>query len=157
MAKEPDEFDVWVSKDDLPLLSIDEQIAQLKEKGVTFDLCIEEEAKAYLADRTYYRGRGKRRRGRLRGRGDRDQRFRRPGPGQDRRLPPRANIQDEEPAAQADRHPDVPAHGARDQGNGQEPVGGRHAEAQGQDGRILGAAFRQRRRSLVAAFFDDGD
>ena len=54
MAKEPDEFDVWVSKDDLPLLSIDEQIAQLKEKGVTFDLCIEEEAKAYLADRTYY-------------------------------------------------------------------------------------------------------
>ena len=54
MAKEPDEFDVWVDKEDMPLLSIDEQIAQLKEKGVTFELCSEEEARAYLADRTYY-------------------------------------------------------------------------------------------------------
>ena len=54
MAEEPDEFDVWVNKEDVPLLSIDEQIAQLKEKGVTFDLCSEEEAKGYLADRTYY-------------------------------------------------------------------------------------------------------
>ncbi len=54
MAKAPDEFDVWVNKEDVPLLSIDEQIAQLKEKGVTFDLCSEEEARAYLADRTYY-------------------------------------------------------------------------------------------------------
>ncbi len=54
MAKEPDEFDVWVNKEDVPLLSIDEQIAQLKEKGVTFELCSEEEAKGYLTDRTYY-------------------------------------------------------------------------------------------------------
>ncbi len=37
-----------------PLLSIEEQIAQLKQQGVTFDLCPEDEAKAYLSDRTYY-------------------------------------------------------------------------------------------------------
>ncbi len=37
-----------------PLLSIDEQIAQLKQRGITFNLCPEDEAKTYLSDRTYY-------------------------------------------------------------------------------------------------------
>ena len=54
MADKPKEPEVWVEKEDVPLLSIDEQIAQLKEKGVTFELCSEDEAKSYLADRTYY-------------------------------------------------------------------------------------------------------
>ena len=54
MANKPKEPEVWVEKEDVPLLSIDEQIAQLKEKGVTFELCSEDEAKSYLADRTYY-------------------------------------------------------------------------------------------------------
>ena len=54
MADKPEEPEVWVNKEDVPLLSIDGQITQLKEKGVTFELCSEEEARAYLADRTYY-------------------------------------------------------------------------------------------------------
>lgn len=37
-----------------PLLSIDEQIEHLKSKGVTFNLCPEEEARHYLSDRTYF-------------------------------------------------------------------------------------------------------
>ncbi len=37
-----------------PMLSIDEQINHLKSKGVTFRLCSEEEAAAYLTDRTYF-------------------------------------------------------------------------------------------------------
>ena len=39
---------------DKPLLTVPEQIAHLKSKGVTFNLCTEHEAAAYLADRTYY-------------------------------------------------------------------------------------------------------
>jgi hypothetical protein len=35
-----------------PMLSIDEQINHLKSKDVTFRLCSEEEAAAYLTDRT---------------------------------------------------------------------------------------------------------
>ena len=54
MADMSEEPGVWAGKEDTPLLSIDEQIAQLKEKGVTFDLCSEEKARAYLANRTYY-------------------------------------------------------------------------------------------------------
>ena len=54
MAKAPDEFDVWVNKEDMPLLPIDGQIDQLKEKGVTFNLCPEKDARSYLTDRTYY-------------------------------------------------------------------------------------------------------
>ncbi len=38
----------------LPLLSVDEQVAQLRRQGVAFDLCPEDEARAYLSDRTYY-------------------------------------------------------------------------------------------------------
>ena len=37
-----------------PLLTIPEQIAHLKAKGVTFDLCSEQDAADYLANRTYY-------------------------------------------------------------------------------------------------------
>ena len=37
-----------------PLLTVDRQIAHLKSKGVTFDLCSEDEAAEYLSDRTYY-------------------------------------------------------------------------------------------------------
>ena len=54
MTKAPDEFGVWVNKEDMPLLSIDKQIDQLKEKGVTFNLCPEKDARSYLTDRTYY-------------------------------------------------------------------------------------------------------
>lgn len=41
-------------KENLPLLSVGDQVAQLKEKGVTFELCSEEDARSYLSDRTYY-------------------------------------------------------------------------------------------------------
>ena len=54
MADKPNEPEVWVEKEDVPLPSIEEQITQLKEKGVTFELCSEDEAKSYLADRPYY-------------------------------------------------------------------------------------------------------
>lgn len=37
-----------------PLLTVEQQIAHLKSKGVTFALCGEEEAAAYLTDRTYF-------------------------------------------------------------------------------------------------------
>ena len=37
-----------------PLLTVEEQIAHLKAKGVTFELCIEDEAAEYLSDKTYY-------------------------------------------------------------------------------------------------------
>lgn len=37
-----------------PKLTVEEQIAHLKSKGVTFDLCSEEEAAECLSDRTYY-------------------------------------------------------------------------------------------------------
>ena len=37
-----------------PLLTVEQQIAHMKSKGITFDLCSEEEAAAYLADRTYF-------------------------------------------------------------------------------------------------------
>ncbi len=37
-----------------PLLTLTEQLAHLKTKGVTFNLCTEQEAAAYLSDRTYY-------------------------------------------------------------------------------------------------------
>lgn len=36
-----------------PMLSVAEQIAHLKAKGVSFDLCSEDEAASYLTDRTY--------------------------------------------------------------------------------------------------------
>lgn len=36
-----------------PMLSVAEQIAHLKSKGVSFDLCSEDEAASYLTDRTY--------------------------------------------------------------------------------------------------------
>lgn len=36
------------------LLDVPAQIAKLKSKGVTFDLCSEQEAAAYLTDRTYF-------------------------------------------------------------------------------------------------------
>ena len=36
------------------LLIVDQRIAHLKSKGVTFELCSEEEAACYLVDRTYY-------------------------------------------------------------------------------------------------------
>lgn len=36
------------------LLDVPAQIAKLKSKGVTFDLCTEDEAAAYLTDRTYF-------------------------------------------------------------------------------------------------------
>ena len=36
------------------LLDVPDQIAKLKSKGVTFDLCSEEEAISYLANRTYF-------------------------------------------------------------------------------------------------------
>lgn len=36
-----------------PLLSVEEQIAHLKAKGVVFELCSEDSAAQYLADRTY--------------------------------------------------------------------------------------------------------
>lgn len=35
-------------------LGIDDQIAKLKSRGVAFELCSEEEAASYLADRTYF-------------------------------------------------------------------------------------------------------
>lgn len=54
MEDKPKEPDTTAEKDDVPLLSIDEQIAQLKAQGVTFELCSEETAKRYLTDRTYY-------------------------------------------------------------------------------------------------------
>lgn len=37
-----------------PMLTVDEQIEHLKSKGVTFDLCSEEEARETLSDKTYY-------------------------------------------------------------------------------------------------------
>lgn len=37
-----------------PLLGVDEQIAHLKTKGVTFSLCDEDGAARYLAEKTYY-------------------------------------------------------------------------------------------------------
>lgn len=37
-----------------PMLNVDQQIEHLKSKGVTFRLCSEEEATAYLTDRTYF-------------------------------------------------------------------------------------------------------
>lgn len=37
-----------------PLLGLDEQIEHLKQKGVTFNLCSEDQARSYLADRTYF-------------------------------------------------------------------------------------------------------
>jgi abortive infection bacteriophage resistance protein len=37
-----------------PLLSVDQQIEHLKRKGVRFDLCCEDDARAYLSDKTYY-------------------------------------------------------------------------------------------------------
>ena len=36
------------------MLTVDEQIDHLKAKGVAFELCSEEDAAAYLSDRTYY-------------------------------------------------------------------------------------------------------
>lgn len=36
-----------------PMLDVEEQIEHLKSKGITFELCTEEQAAAYLADRTY--------------------------------------------------------------------------------------------------------
>ncbi len=54
MADNLNDSEVWVEKDGVPLLSVEEQIAQLKSQGVTFDLCPVEEARAYLTDRTYY-------------------------------------------------------------------------------------------------------
>ena len=36
------------------MLTVDKQIAHLKAKGVTFDLCSEDEAAAYLSNHTYY-------------------------------------------------------------------------------------------------------
>ena len=38
---------------DKPLLSVREQIDHLKSVGVTFNLCSEDEAVAYLTDKTY--------------------------------------------------------------------------------------------------------
>ncbi len=43
-----------VDVEDLPLLSVDAQIAQMKQQGITFDLCPEDEAREYLSSRTYY-------------------------------------------------------------------------------------------------------
>lgn len=37
-----------------PLLTVDQQIAHMKAKGIAFDLVSEQEAAAYLADRTYF-------------------------------------------------------------------------------------------------------
>ncbi len=37
-----------------PKLTVDEQIEHLKSKGVTFDLCAEEDARKTLRDKTYY-------------------------------------------------------------------------------------------------------
>lgn len=37
-----------------PMLTVEEQIAHLKSKGVTFELCSEEEAASHLADETYF-------------------------------------------------------------------------------------------------------
>lgn len=37
-----------------PLLTVGEQIAHMRAKGITFDLVSEEDAAAYLADRTYF-------------------------------------------------------------------------------------------------------
>lgn len=37
-----------------PKLTVDEQIEHLKSKGVTFDLCVEEDARETLRDKTYY-------------------------------------------------------------------------------------------------------
>lgn len=37
-----------------PLLTVDQQIRHLKSKGVTFELCSEEDAAEYLSERTYF-------------------------------------------------------------------------------------------------------
>ena len=37
-----------------PLLTVEQQIEHLKSKGVTFELCSEEDAARYLAERTYF-------------------------------------------------------------------------------------------------------
>ncbi len=54
MADEAMENIEGVNKEDLPLLSIDEQIEQMKQQGITFNLCSEDEARGYLSNRTYY-------------------------------------------------------------------------------------------------------
>lgn len=41
-------------KDRKSLLTVKEQIGQLKSKGVTFGLCSEEDAAEFLAERTYF-------------------------------------------------------------------------------------------------------
>ncbi len=43
-----------VDEGNLPLLSVDEQIAQMKRQGITFNLCSEDEAREHLSNRTYY-------------------------------------------------------------------------------------------------------
>ncbi len=54
MADEATENKGGVDKEDLPLLSVDEQIEQMKQQGITFDFCSEDEARDYLSYRTYY-------------------------------------------------------------------------------------------------------
>ena len=46
-----DDIDMRARK---PKLTVDEQIEHLKSKGVTFDLCSEEDARETLSDKTYY-------------------------------------------------------------------------------------------------------
>lgn len=41
-------------KDHKPLLTVEQQIEHLKSKGVTFELCSEEDAARYLSERTYF-------------------------------------------------------------------------------------------------------
>lgn len=41
-------------KDHKPLLTVEQQIEHLKSKGVTFELCSEEDAAEYLSERTYF-------------------------------------------------------------------------------------------------------
>lgn len=41
-------------KDRKPLLTVEQQIDHLKSKGVTFELCSEEDAAEYLSERTYF-------------------------------------------------------------------------------------------------------
>ena len=71
------------------------------------------------------------------------------GAREDRSLPARENIEDKEPAAQADRHAFVPAQPPRNRRHKQETRHGGHAGAEGINDEVARGALRQRHRPLI--------
>lgn len=54
MEKEPENSQVDATEHAKPKLTVDEQIARLKSKGITFDICTEDDAKYVMAEESYW-------------------------------------------------------------------------------------------------------